>query len=197
MLASKHGRCRGGDFVRWATSAAAILVVLAMPPCARALAAHERPDDGAMEAQPPTFVEDVWQSLRSRCGGCHHAAAGAGRSGFVLSDEVRADYDATLRFVDLDAPVQSPLLRKGRGETTHLGGRALEAGGPTDRLIVRWISGGVRFCRPRHRAPAPIASCPSGRQRIAPGPRRERSERVSRAFNVIQGAHDTTHQPRL
>lgn len=115
---------------------------------------------GVAGAKPPRFTSEVLPVLtRLGCnqGGCHGAALGKG--GFKLSlqgYDPEADYEAITRAAGARriAPAQpenSLLLRKPTAAVPHRGGKLLDVGSPSYRLLVDWIAGGM---------PPPIATEP-------------------------------------
>ncbi|MFP2962982.1 hypothetical protein ACLEPN_35735, partial [Myxococcus sp. 1LA] len=112
------------------------------------------PRPGAPQPRVWTFAADARPILEKQCASCHRPEGMAGRSKWVLRGEA-GDYEATLRFVKVDAAAQSPLLRKGTGATFHGGKKSMSAASAEYATLVKWIEGGALQGRaPQAAAPA-------------------------------------------
>jgi hypothetical protein len=107
------------------------------------------PDSGMMDA--PSWSEDVYPILMSRCAGCHGAAGGLALGGGaaaaydqLVDVDARADCEPMVRIAPGD-PDQSVLFRKISGATC--GPRMPAGGAPLDaaqiETIRAWIAAGA------------------------------------------------------
>jgi len=88
----------------------------------------------------PRFAAAVHPVLMSTCAICHRPGAPAAMTRLLLSGDAARD-DAIVRpFVDVQAPEQSPLVSKARGEM-HGGGAVLPPGDPRLEAIIAWAKG--------------------------------------------------------
>ena len=101
----------------------------------------------AAKVAAPGWSDGAGALLEQTCAGCHRAGALAATSGWTLGNGDRADYDATVRLVTVAAPTQSTLLKKARGEASHLGGKVLAKESAGYAVLTRWIQGGAVFGR--------------------------------------------------
>ncbi len=101
-----------------------------------------KPQPGVARPRALTFAEDARPILDKACASCHGPEGQAAKSRWVLRGEP-ADYEATLRFVKLDAAAQSPLLKKGTGAVLHGGKKSLAAESAEYTTLLRWIEGGA------------------------------------------------------
>lgn len=88
------------------------------------------------------YAPIVHDALNQACSGCHRTGALAGNTRYVLSGEVAADFASTRRFVDLEAPDASPLLRKASG-AGHAGGVIYPLGADAYLRLLQWIQFGA------------------------------------------------------
>jgi hypothetical protein len=102
----------------------------------------------------PNQVTPIFTKLTCNSGGCHGKASG--QNGFKLSllgFEPAEDFEyitkeARGRRIFPAAPERSLLLQKATGMVPHGGGSRLELGGPSYRLIRRWIAEGSEYGDP-------------------------------------------------
>ena len=107
----------------------------------------------SVQSPPVSFVRDVMPTLsKSGCnaGTCHGSARG--KNGFKLSLRgYDSDFDYQALIDDVDGrrfnrsdPAQSLMLLKPTGAVPHKGGVLFQVGSPAYRLLLQWISEGVR-----------------------------------------------------
>lgn len=89
-----------------------------------------------------SFDEEVHPVLVIHCGECHSPGGPPSATEFLLTNDLMADYDHVLTFLNLDTPASSRLLSKGRGEG-HGGGDSLPTSHDDYRLILNWITQGA------------------------------------------------------
>ena len=89
-----------------------------------------------------SFDEDVHPALVIHCGECHSLGGPPSATEFLLTNDLMADYDHVLTFLNLDTPASSRLLSKGRGDG-HRGGVSLPTSHDDYQLIVDWITQGA------------------------------------------------------
>jgi hypothetical protein len=125
--------------------------LFAFPLAALALSSATKAQAAAAPARPVDFRTEVLAALsHSGCnaGSCHGSPQG--KNGFRLS---LRGYDPDLDFftlakeekgrrVDREHPEKSLFLLKGTGRLPHQGGVRLNPGGPTFRLMRRWVAEG-------------------------------------------------------
>jgi len=102
-------------------------------------AAQEPLDDGGGML---SFDEDVHPVLVIHCGECHSPGGPPSAIGFLLTNDLAADYENVLGFLNLDTPAASRLLSKGRGDG-HRGGESLPTSHDDYQLILNWITQGA------------------------------------------------------
>lgn len=121
---------------------------------------------------PVSFEHEVLPILtKSGCnmGGCHGKAEG--QNGFKLSvfgfdaaaDHLAISTESRGRRLNLTAPPDSLLLRKGAAIVPHGGGRKLEIGDARYQRLLRWIREGARFSVPDESAVVKIEVEPGDR----------------------------------
>jgi hypothetical protein len=103
------------------------------------------------------YAPIVHDALNQACSGCHRSGGLAGNTGYVLSGEVAADFASTRRFVDLEAPEASSLLRKASG-AGHAGGAIYPPGADAYLRLLQWIQFGALGPTEAAAAAAPGAS---------------------------------------
>ncbi len=91
---------------------------------------------------PPPYAPALHDALTQACSGCHRSGALAASTGYVLMGDVAADFASARRFIDLEHPERSALLRKASGEA-HAGGPIYPRGGPAHARLLEWIIGGA------------------------------------------------------
>ncbi len=103
------------------------------------------PPNGAKSSRPVSqgFAESAFPVLDNSCGSCHRASGMAGKTRLSISG-TPTDYDVVLKLVDLQAPEESPLLKKATGATMHGGGKTLTATSPAYGTLLLWIQGGAK-----------------------------------------------------
>ena len=132
---------------------------------------------GIAGAAPPRFATQVVPTLtRLGCnqGGCHGAQQGKG--GFKLSlqgYDPDADWESITRAaagrrVSPAQPENSLLLRKPTGAVPHKGGKLLEVGSPSYKLLVDWIAAGMPGPTPTEPEVKTLTVSPA-RRTLAPG----------------------------
>jgi hypothetical protein len=123
------------------------------------------------------FVPRVHQLLLAECRSCHQSGRRAARSGFGLTGEPAADYEATKLFV-APSPAKSVLLQAALGHG-HSPGAVLEDKSAKASLLSLWISQGAPLDRPAQAAsrepdapaPAPaVAAVPAAEPAPPPSP---------------------------
>ena len=108
---------------------------------------------GAAGGSEPLFgtqVMPIFSRAGCNSGSCHGTFAG--KNGFQLSlfgydalaDHRRITRGANGRYLDRTEPARSLLLLKATGQIPHGGGRRLEPGSETYRVLLRWIEAGAR-----------------------------------------------------
>ncbi len=123
------------------------------------VAEAERPRVGAADDRDGgvDFCKELIPALTQagcNAGACHGAAAGRGYLALSLyGSRPQQDYHTLLhapgtRFVDLENPTDSLLLRKPSGYLDHGGGVVLDEDGQAYRLLRQWIEGGCALAPP-------------------------------------------------
>jgi hypothetical protein len=112
------------------------------------------------------YAPTVHDALNQACAGCHRSGALAGNTGYVLSGEVAADFASTRRFVNLETPEASPLLRKASG-AGHAGGAIYPLGSDAHLRLLQWIQFGALGPTEAAASAAPLAS-PASAPALAP-----------------------------
>lgn len=116
--------------------------------------------DGLSESEPPTsggeasgpaatkpklvtYTGRARKLLDSGCASCHASGASAGKTGFVITGDLDADYQNAKRLVSVSKPESSTLLRKAAGES-HGGGATFPVGSANYKTLLQWIVDGAR-----------------------------------------------------
>ncbi len=89
---------------------------------------------------PDAVFGDIHPVLIDRCAGCHGASSA---TAYRLTGDADADYAVVAGLVDLAAPTESTLLRKGAGESPHGGGAVWTAGDDDYQAVLAWIEAGA------------------------------------------------------
>jgi hypothetical protein len=90
-----------------------------------------------------SFVDDVYPRLVDGCQQCHSEQGSASTTSYLVTDDVDETFEATVEIVDLDAPADSRLLRKARGDG-HGGGAVFDAQSEDYQAILTWIEQGAQ-----------------------------------------------------
>lgn len=131
---------------------------------------HASAESDDLQLPVPSFVHDVLPALaKAGCmaGSCH--AKPEGQNGFKLSVfnyDPRSDYaeivkDGRGRRVFPAAPAESLLLLKPTLGVDHEGGQRIEPGSALEKLIARWIAGGMPYQHTNEPALAAIEVAPA------------------------------------
>jgi len=104
--------------------------------------------------KPITYTGRVRKLLDSGCASCHGSGKSAGKTRFVITGELDADYQNAKRLVSVGEPKTSVLLRKAAGDS-HGGGTNFPAGSANHRTLLQWIEDGARKGGSSSAAPAP------------------------------------------
>ncbi len=120
----------------------------------------------------PSFAASVHPVLTGACAICHRPGGPAAMSRLVLSGDAAGDEAIVRAFIDTQAPEQSLLVTKSRGEM-HAGGAVLAPGDPRLDAIVTWAKALTAPQAPAA-APAPagaaIVPAAPGAPSVAPSP---------------------------
>jgi hypothetical protein len=93
-------------------------------------------------ARRVAYAPALHDALNQACSGCHRSGAVATNTGYVLTGDVAADFASARRFVDLEQPERSTLLRKASGEA-HAGGVVYAHHSAAHGLLLEWIALGA------------------------------------------------------
>ena len=121
----------------------------------------------AAPPQGPSFTRAVYPLLAATCKPCHMAGGPAAASHLVLTGDAEADYRIVARFVELNEPESSALLKKSSGAVLHGGAAPWPAGSPSYERVLAWIRAGARLDH------AAIATTPAAESPSHPAGRRE------------------------
>lgn len=120
-------------------------------PSAAPAATVAAPETGSV-ARQIAYAPALHDALNQACSGCHRSGALASNTGYVLTGDIAADFASARRFVDLEQPERSALLRKARGEA-HAGGVVYPHDGAAYGRLLEWIALGA--WGPTEAAPSP------------------------------------------
>ena len=157
----------------------------AAPPAAAVVAdPHPGPLPQAGEGGR-SFAAIVHPVLMNTCAICHRPGAPAAMTRLLLSGDAARDEAIVRPFVDVQAPEQSPLLAKARGEM-HGGGAVLPPGDPRQAAIVAWAKGLATVAAP---APATEAAAATGTPSSAPAAAMPMAPAPAGGYGAPPGAH--------
>ena len=106
----------------------------------RGAAPDAAPDVHAL-VDDPVFENEIHPRLLNTCLQCHSNGNQAENTRFKLTLNAKEDRPVVLDLVNVSDPESSILLRKGRGEDSHEGGRMLPADGLDYPVVRDWIAG--------------------------------------------------------